>query len=1639
MKRSIHLYIGTMEAEFATIPDVLYTFKVDDITSPAAVKNSYSKTITLPGTPQNNKIFGEYWAGDRLTANGYDASRKTPFTLYVDNEVYQTGYCRLTQINQSRNSVSYDVSLFGGLGEFFANLEYSNNEAGTDEKRKLSDLEFYSGEESVTPLELGFTINKETVKAAWDNIDSYSSKWRVLNFAPAYNGLPSDFDADKVLMNVGSVTATGNTSGPVVRRPGGRGSVVVTSVTEDGQTYTTYGGYALAELPRDYTESEMREFRSYLQRPVLNVQRTIEAICRPENNGGWTVTVDPEWAKYDNKYWADMWVTLPMLSTLDYTTSQANSGVSVSLGNSATGNTTVSGEQQYHKDVLASLSSTDSGFSYNVNVKLSLDILGSWDIGGPDKLVICAYYPSGGFTYASGIMVQLVAYDAMGNPVAGSDEYYITSAYGARRVSDGGGRNQVYAYFVPRDTWKYRPPYGDGFVSATSPGYFEQIWGNRYRWDQEISLTAKNIPAGSTLKVLVTKVCGESASPSGVKNVFYRYEQGGQQTQYTTYTFSDFEVTLNSSTVSFNTNEGIRTGAAFTKNQLLNTDYSIADFLISYAKIFGLYFLADPIKKHVDILTRKNFFKRDEIVNIEDKIDRGSVRITPLVFDSKWYDWNLDADESEYGKAYEDTYGKKYGQAKINTDFNFNRDTKEVLEGNIFKNAVQVLERSTAYCYTGQDDTSKSWMFPGYTYLLYNTTDATDSHEVEVPASSTIDAFSAFTQGYMYYDLFDKVQLHTADNSPADGKNVLLIRTGNKELAVGSTSLNYFITDDNSYHNILNQGKPCWLYTNSERDANNNSIATRITYAPYFSRYEITEGSGYILKSMDFGFPEEIYIPRAVYRQGSTIYEQFWKAYISDLYNKNTRVLKTKMYIKEKPSNEWLRRFYYLDSSIWRMTAINDYNVAKDALTEVEFVKVNDVANYTSEIPTEAIRIDISLSSYQLPSSGGTVQYTITVSDGGPWAFEDWPYDTTLSATAGTGDYTGTWTIPANGSSDYRQLRLVVMADNASATATLTLKSDALSINGPYESGMVPWTGGTRTYRVISPDSPWSATTDYTGIISSISPSAGTATNESGVTVTVTVERNDFPSTRQAYINARTAGGRVVRSSAFIQEPAVSASISVTPSYIGNAPYSGNSYTVLVTSTEEWYGLTSYPDWLEFYPSSGSSGTTEVTVNMFANGGPSRFGQVYFYRQSVASEPAVLTISQTANPDISISVSPASVGQYTCSGGTVTLEVTSTNSWRAYIYDTRLMVSPTQGGSGTTTVTATIAENTGDTRNLYVKFYIGNSPNEIYANFLVTQLSPDAPTYPTGYTNDMEYTYLTVQRVSDTGTGNVTIKRSDTTTTNTTTEQPFEYSLDNGETWVQSTSGITLDNVDDKVLIRSYTTTTLPKSNIPGYGGNQNGYLRLWLGTSRFAVYGNMLSLIFGSGFTTSIVENTEYIDFGGFCANQSALVSAGGLVIPHIGGTRIGASSMFYKCGNLAYPPEYIFDGAQVDASNMFYSANTITYSPIVEITDYTGSDFSSMFERCPNISTLTFLCQNATGVSTYGQVMYKGILRGSFVSGVFRKHPNASVGTFTDSPGPTSDKPVPNTTWVKSPASGEHAQIFIPDGWTVEDYTSE
>ena len=91
MKREVKLFLAGQEVEFKSIPDILYNFKVDDITSPAAVKNSYSKSVTIPSTPTNNKIFGGFYNSDfegvdngNYYGVGFDPRKRMPFVITVN-------------------------------------------------------------------------------------------------------------------------------------------------------------------------------------------------------------------------------------------------------------------------------------------------------------------------------------------------------------------------------------------------------------------------------------------------------------------------------------------------------------------------------------------------------------------------------------------------------------------------------------------------------------------------------------------------------------------------------------------------------------------------------------------------------------------------------------------------------------------------------------------------------------------------------------------------------------------------------------------------------------------------------------------------------------------------------------------------------------------------------------------------------------------------------------------------------------------------------------------------------------------------------------------------------------------------------------------------------------------------------------------------------------------------------------------------------------------------------------------------------------------------------------------------------------------------------------------------------------------
>ena len=106
MKRDLRLFIDGEEVELQKNPNILLTYAVDDVVNPTAVKNTFSKTVEIAGTKTNNRIFNNIFCLDRT---GFDGGKKIPFQIFVDNQLYEEGYCRLDKVSNRLGKIFYSL------------------------------------------------------------------------------------------------------------------------------------------------------------------------------------------------------------------------------------------------------------------------------------------------------------------------------------------------------------------------------------------------------------------------------------------------------------------------------------------------------------------------------------------------------------------------------------------------------------------------------------------------------------------------------------------------------------------------------------------------------------------------------------------------------------------------------------------------------------------------------------------------------------------------------------------------------------------------------------------------------------------------------------------------------------------------------------------------------------------------------------------------------------------------------------------------------------------------------------------------------------------------------------------------------------------------------------------------------------------------------------------------------------------------------------------------------------------------------------------------------------------------------------------------------------------------------------------
>lgn len=1025
---NIHLYIGNTEVEFTANPEILYTYQVDDLTNPTVVKNSFSKTITIKGTKSNNHLFGHYWNVERMQVGGgdgsnvyFNASKKMDFQLFVGSELYESGYVKLDEVRRINDDYEYDITLYGGLGDFFYNLSISDDGG----ERKLSDLDYGK--------DIDFTINIDTVKTAWNSLkEDTDDKWSIINFMPAYNGIPDDFDSNKLLMDMSSTNLT-------------------KTKTEDGKTYKTKEGWVMAELPDEMTEWETRDLRSYLQRPCIRMKEIIKACCNPDNNGGYEVDLDEDFFNENNSYWEDTWMSLPMIQTLEYDSGEQPIEGATLMTKTTEGNTEGYMYQALEFDMGEFPTSSMSSISVRATINPNLSYPSTsykwfWNKGGTS-------YHTGWACYGS-LFCQLLAFN--GDTVVGaSDVYNLTSPirhdgklwYGDNSRYSGG---RSYTPYMGKNIYSVLGFFrSNGFVreNATDVAQF--------------TFTINNL----STNVTALKMCYYwGASKDKLKKADYAYccfdetkdtswiNHSWARTWQTSPTYLKMGLKSHNLKAVMGGTIG-RTGTQVTKNLILNTEASPCDYLLSYCKMFGLYFSKSPYEKKISIQTRKSFYDRNKITDISKDIDYSkNVTITPIAFGSKWVEFNQEQDETQYAKDYKTTKGVVYGSKVLNTGYEFDSEKKQLLDTNVIKSGIEGLEKSKYFTCYNNDDKVRPFFGYGLKYNLYNGDDTIELIGTNAQGSNLLGINE--DSNLKYYDTFPKMQFHDKSNKPTDGNNCLVFFSGFKNLTTGRANpINYYLTDDSYYQTQLNEGEPCWLFVSGDRYLNGKAISAKVNELPVFERYLTDSNSTTVKKSLDFGTAQELYVPKYSISEDVNIYSNFWKTYLEDLYDVNTKILTVYVRLKEKAGYDLLRQFYWFENAIWRINKITDWNIGLEDTTKVEFVKVQDLNDYTSVTQEKSNKITLTPSTYTIKPNGEVIRLELTTENGGDWRIVTNNKNLILSRTQGTGNSNLQLTVPQTSNPSNPSYYIITAIDNEGNTTSINLTQ---SYNGETQFKVTP-------------------------------------------------------------------------------------------------------------------------------------------------------------------------------------------------------------------------------------------------------------------------------------------------------------------------------------------------------------------------------------------------------------------------------------------------------------------------------------------------------------------------------------------------------------------------------------------------------
>ncbi len=126
------VYINNEQIDITDDISIPLTYAIADVREPEKRNTTFSKTVVIPGSQLNNKLFGQIWnVNSSVNSSGttnfnpmFNPNLKASAIITYKDVVQFTGIVQLLNVNLLDNyEINYEVAFLGELGNIFQAIE----------------------------------------------------------------------------------------------------------------------------------------------------------------------------------------------------------------------------------------------------------------------------------------------------------------------------------------------------------------------------------------------------------------------------------------------------------------------------------------------------------------------------------------------------------------------------------------------------------------------------------------------------------------------------------------------------------------------------------------------------------------------------------------------------------------------------------------------------------------------------------------------------------------------------------------------------------------------------------------------------------------------------------------------------------------------------------------------------------------------------------------------------------------------------------------------------------------------------------------------------------------------------------------------------------------------------------------------------------------------------------------------------------------------------------------------------------------------------------------------------------------------------------------------------------------------------